>query len=179
MTARGAGRSNKASARQARPERRKARAPAASGGVIDIAWDGVRRSVTDARVREAADLARRHGRAPQLSLSIVFVTDEALARMHGVHLADPTPTDVITFDLTDEIGGVSGELYVSAERARIVARRRKVVLQRELLLYVVHGVLHLCGFDDHAPADRKRMRAAENAVMKRLGFEPDRLPHDD
>lgn len=179
MTARTPRRSPRRTPQPSRPARAPARPRKDSRAPIDIAWDGVRRRVTDERVREAARAARRHGRRTDLALSIVFVTDKALARMHGRHLADPSPTDVITFDLGDDIDGALGELYVSADRARIVARRRKVALRRELLLYVVHGVLHLCGFDDSRPSDRARMRTAESTVLKRLGFVPDQLPHDE
>lgn len=159
--------------KSARGSARPARAP------ISIVWDGVRRFVPDGLVRRAVRAAREHGGRPELAASIVFVTDRALARMHARHLGDASFTDVITFDLSDEVGGPLLELYASAERARSVARRRSVASRRELLLYVVHGVLHLCGFDDHSRADRARMRRAETAVLSRLGFAVDRAPHDE
>lgn len=145
---------------------------------IAVAWDGVRRFVPDAAVRRAVTAARVFGGRPDLAASIVFVTDRALARMHARHLRDASRTDVITFDLSDEVSGPLVEVYASAERARAVAALRKVAPRRELLLYVVHGVLHLCGHDDHARADRARMRRAERVVLSRLGFAPDPAPHD-
>ena len=99
--------------------------------------------------------------------------------MHAEHLDDPTPTDVITFDLGEEGGGPVGELYVSVDRAREVAGRRGVSVARELTLYVVHGALHLCGYDDHEEADRSRMREAEGVVLRELGFEDDPGAHDE
>jgi probable rRNA maturation factor len=63
---------------------------------------------------------------------------------------------------------------VSVERARVEARRRDLSPERELALYVVHGCLHLCGFDDRAPRPRARMRAAERAVLARLGYAAER-----
>jgi probable rRNA maturation factor len=139
----------------------------------------VRRFVPDTAVRRAVRAAREHGRRPELAAGIVFVTDRALARMHARHLGDGSRTDVITFDLSDDVDGPLVEVYASAERARAVAARRAVSAQRELLLYVVHGVLHLCGFDDHSAADRARMRRAETAVLTRLGFAADPAPHDE
>jgi len=53
-----------------------------------------------------------------------------------------------------------------------------VSFERELVLYVVHGALHLCGFDDHDPDERAAMRAAERSVMGRLGYPEDLAPHD-
>jgi probable rRNA maturation factor len=104
----------------------------------------------------------------------VFVSDAELARLHAEHLDDPSPTDVMAFDLGEEGGGPAGEVYVSVERARAVARERELAPEAELLLYVVHGCLHLCGHDDHEPRARARMRAAERAVLTRLGSAPRR-----
>lgn len=122
------------------------------------------------RVVRAAASAGRRGSA---SWSIVFVSDRELARMHGRWLDDASPTDVITFDLGDELAGPAGELYVSVERARKVAAANGGSAARELALYLVHGVLHLCGHDDHRPRERLRMRRAERRVLASLGFAPE------
>lgn len=148
-------------------------------GAIEVAWDvDGERPLTDADVRRAAAAALEHGGRPGIGLGVVFVADERLAAMHAEHLDDPSPTDVITFDLGEDDAGPAGELYVSVDRARAVAAARGVEPARELALYVVHGALHLCGFDDHAPRERAAMRVAERDVMARLGFPPDDAPHD-
>ncbi|MBI5431582.1 MAG: rRNA maturation RNase YbeY [Planctomycetes bacterium] len=102
--------------------------------------------------------------------SVVFVSDLELARLHAEWLDDPTVTDVITFDLGDEPGGPVGELFVSVDRARAIAAERGGSEARELALYVVHGVLHLCGHDDHADGARRRMRREERRVLAELGY---------
>jgi probable rRNA maturation factor len=107
--------------------------------------------------------------APRRELSIVFVDDDELAALHAVWLDDPSETDVITFDLGDDDSGPAGELYVSVERALAVANARGLDPLRELMLYVVHGSLHLCGFDDRDPRERRAMRAAERRAFKKLG----------
>lgn len=145
---------------------------------IAIHWDGVTRFAPDAEVRRAARAARKLGRREDLGLSVVFVSDARLARLHAQHLGDPARTDVITFDLEDDLGGPGGEIYASAPCARRTARARRVSARRELCLYVVHGVLHLCGHDDHLRADRERMRTAEARVMRALGWRDDPNPHD-
>ena len=63
-----------------------------------------------------------------------------------------------------------GELVVSAERAAAIARRAGVDPQAELALYVVHGLLHLCGYDDQAPADADAMRRREGEILAREGL---------
>lgn len=138
---------------------------------IAIAWTSRHRrprGLSDARIRRAAELALEHGERAGGGLSIVFVDDPELAAMHAEWLDDPTPTDVISFDLGAGDGGPIGELYVSTERARAVASRRGLDVVREHLLYVVHGALHLCGHDDHEPRERARMRRAERSVLARL-----------
>lgn len=138
---------------------------------VEVHWTvGGRRLLTRRECARLVTAALRHGRRRGGRISLVFVGDRALTRMHAERLGDPTPTDVITFDLGARAGAVEGELYVSVERARAVARAERVSARRELALYVVHGCLHLAGFDDRVPAARRRMIAAERAVLAPLGF---------
>lgn len=126
--------------------------------------------------------ALEHGGEPGLRVDVVFVDDAELARLHGQFLGDPGRTDVITFDLRGEgppeQHGPDAEIYVSVERAREVADLRDVAVVREQALYVVHGALHLVGFDDHEPEERAAMRAAERAVMMSLGYSEDLGEHE-
>ena len=146
--------------------------------MTSVSWDLADRPVADDEVRRAVAAALELGGRPGTELSVVFVDDATLAELHARHLGDPTPTDVLSFDLGSGGGGPEGELYVSVERAREVAGRRGQPVARELLLYVVHGVLHLCGHDDHDEEGRRRMRAAEARVLRSLGHADDPLPHD-
>ncbi len=145
-----------------------ARAKAPVHGTVRVLRDFPGRVPSDASIQAAVRAALEHGRRVGIDVDVILVGDRALAELHERFLDDPTPTDVITFDLDDAFGGAAAELYVSMERARAVARRRGIDARRELLLYVVHGALHLCGFDDHAPRERARMRAAERAVLARI-----------
>ena len=129
-------------------------------------------------VERVVEAALQHGGRAGIEIEVVFVDDDTLTEIHARFLGDPTPTDVITFDLGEEEHGAAGELYVSVDCARREAEERGVELQRELALYLVHGALHLCGFDDHEPADRAAMRAAERAVMRALDYPEDSSPHD-
>lgn len=117
---------------------------------------------------------------PAGELSLVFLTDPALAKIHADFMDDPTATDVITFE-GDQAAGLAGEICVSADTAanyvgarldRARGRRPATPLQEkfaeELTLYVVHGWLHLCGYDDLQPAKKRRMRAAEKRCLTLL-----------
>lgn len=146
---------------------------------VDVAWRGVRPGLASAQVRAAVQAALATARRRLASVSVVFVGDREIARLHREWLADPTVTDVITFDLRGgEDAGCEAEIVVGAERARRVARERGVSPRRELLLYVVHGTLHLSGFDDHSPRERSAMRRAETRTLRALGWPDDPSPHD-
>ncbi|MBS0662081.1 MAG: rRNA maturation RNase YbeY [Verrucomicrobia bacterium] len=115
---------------------------------------------------------------PQAELSLVFLTDRDLARLHAEFLADPTVTDVITFEGNPALG-TAGEICVSADAARRQVRGGNTAgrdFATELTLYVVHGWLHLTGYDDLRPARKRVMRRAEARALRllagRLGSRP-------
>lgn len=112
----------------------------------------------------------------QAEIGILLVDDRRIAKLHADWFDDPTPTDVITFDLS--AGDVlSGDIAVSTETARRMARELGWTPRQEVAYYVVHGLLHLTGYDDHTPADRRAMRSRERAVMKAIGLPvPPRTP---
>jgi probable rRNA maturation factor len=123
---------------------------------------------------------------PLRELSLVFLTDAALAKLHADFLADPAATDVITF-AGDPAHGTAGEICISADAAlrhlRPLAPHRASsalrlppsafrisasALSAELTLYVIHGWLHLAGFDDLQPAKKRQMRRAEARALRLL-----------
>lgn len=105
---------------------------------------------------------------PDGELSISFLTDSALARLHADYLGDPSTTDVITFE-GDETLGHAGDICVSVDTALAYANRHSQPLADELMRYVVHGWLHLAGYDDLESKKKRRMRAAENRALAQLG----------
>ncbi|MBS0632055.1 MAG: rRNA maturation RNase YbeY [Verrucomicrobia bacterium] len=112
---------------------------------------------------------------PPGELSLVFLTDAAQTQLHADFLADPTPTDVITFE-GDPALGTAGEICVSADTAATYAKAHGRDFSTELLLYVVHGWLHLAGYDDLQPVKKRAMRRAESRAMKLLQAHSDCLP---
>lgn len=107
------------------------------------------------------------------SLSIGVIGDSAMRRFNREFHATDESTDVLSFDLSDD-REIEGEILVCAPYARREARARGLPWQTEIVLYVVHGLLHLCGEDDHVPADARRMRRIEREILGRLGLP---LPH--
>ncbi len=90
-------------------------------------------------------------------ISILFISDRRMALLHRRFLNQSGPTDVITFQ--------HGEIFISAETARRHARTFVNSLAREVRLYIVHGILHLHGFDDWSEADARKMKAAQEKIL--------------
>jgi probable rRNA maturation factor len=122
-----------------------------------------RRSLAAALDRLDAQARRFRGGCPRGTLSLAFLGDRALARLHGRFLGDPSATDVITFPGAGS--PAAGEICVSVEAAIRQAGRSAGRLSAELTLYVIHGWLHLAGYDDTTAAARRAMRRAEARAM--------------
>lgn len=104
-------------------------------------------------------------------ISIHFVTKEEITALHADYFNDPTLTDCITFPMdTDETTHYRhlGDIFVCPYQALLFAKKRGLDPYEETMLYVVHGLLHLNGFDDLDPKSRKIMKAKEKEVMKML-----------
>ena len=105
------------------------------------------------------------------SISIALVDNMTIHALNRTHLGHDWPTDVISFPLSPpEAPVLTGELVVSAEMACTTARELDVEPFAELSLYVIHGLLHLCGFDDHDDADIERMRQREDELLALTGL---------
>lgn len=107
---------------------------------------------------------RFQGGCPAGELSLAFLTDPALARIHADFLSDPTTTDVITFEGNASLKS-AGEICVSVDTALAYAKLHNRDFAEELTLYVVHGWLHLSGYDDLRPVKKRLMRIAEKRAM--------------
>ena len=111
-------------------------------------------------------------------VEIALVDDSTIADLNERYLKEPGPTDVITFPLVEDaesagpgsvpVGFVPslGEVVVSTETARRQAPEFLGDAKRETLLYVIHGVLHLLGYDDKNPATRARMEERQIEVLR-------------
>lgn len=104
------------------------------------------------------------------SISIAIVDQAAIHAINRTHLDHDWPTDVISFPLSaPEDEALSGELVVSAEMAAATAAEHGVDPVDELALYIVHGLLHLCGYDDQTEPDAARMRRREGELLAACG----------
>ncbi len=135
---------------------------------VDVAVDGVRSPLSRSRV---ADLARAVLRAEGVRdglLSIALVSNRRIAALNRKHLRRSRPTDVIAFGFTrrGKRGPVIGDVYIAPDVARASARDNGVPVRQELARLVIHGTLHVVGYD-HAEDDT-RMKSAMWRRQERL-----------
>ena len=97
------------------------------------------------------------GERREAVISVTFLGPARMTALNRDHLGHDRPTDVIAFGLAQPGGGVVGDVYVCRAVAEREARRRGIPLRQELVRLVVHGTLHVLGWDH--PADDSRMRA--------------------
>jgi probable rRNA maturation factor len=130
------------------------------------------------RMREVVRTVLEGESITKSEVSLAFVDNETIHALNKRYLDHDEPTDVLSFPLGEGKGGLSGELVIGAEVARDQAKHHGHDVQAELALYVVHGLLHLCGYDDRDPPDAALMRARERHYLGILGF-PDVSPRSD
>ncbi len=119
-------------------------------------------------LHDHADRALRELGA-QGELRAAIVGDDEMTTAHERHCNAPGTTDVITFDLSGDPAHLDADLLVCASEAARQAARRAHPVERELLLYIVHGALHCMGYDDHDEDDARRMHEREDEVLRAIG----------
>jgi probable rRNA maturation factor len=126
--------------------------------------------VDAARLKRAAESILRDAGVTEARLSIAVVDDPAIHQLNRQFLKHDEPTDVLSFLLERDGERLEGEIVVSAETAIRVAEGLDWSGGDELLLYVIHGTLHLVGHDDAAPAQRAAMQSREAHYLAEFGL---------
>jgi probable rRNA maturation factor len=98
------------------------------------------------------------------AIEIILIDRVVMARVHGDFLGDPTQTDVITFPY--------GEILVCPAVAREQSPGHGLAMEEEVLLYALHGLLHLAGYDDTTPALARRMARAQGRLLRQVLAQP-------
>jgi probable rRNA maturation factor len=124
----------------------------------------------------AVNVTMAHANVRQAKISVAVVDDPAIHELNRRYLQHDYPTDVLSFVLEDDPERLEGEIVLSRDTAAVCAAEAGWPLAHELLLYVVHGALHIAGYRDKSPADAVKMRTAEAAVLDQLGVA--RSPQD-
>ena len=148
---------------------------------IAIARVGGHAQVSDERLMAAIRATLRRHQAFRGRISVALVDDAHITRLNEIHLKHQGPTDVLAYDLRDRAGEellfssdgeIDGEIVVSVDSAAREAEARGHDVDLELALYVVHGTLHLLGYDDRTQEEATRMHDLEDEILVSLGLGP-------
>lgn len=97
------------------------------------------------------------------SLNIIFCDDEYLLKINQNYLNHDTYTDIITFNYSS--AKIEGEIYISSDRLLENAKKRKISYNIETVRLIIHGVLHLCGYEDKTKSSKLNMTKKENIYL--------------
>jgi len=98
-------------------------------------------------------------------LNYIFCSDDYLLQINRQYLNHDTYTDIITFDNSEKEGSIVGDIFISIDRIRENAAKFKVTDADELHRVIIHGALHLLGYGDKNPADKKKMTEKEDFYL--------------
>lgn len=121
-------------------------------------------NIDEQAIKKLGNIAREEG-LKEDEINIVLCTDEFLLEMNKTYLRHDYYTDVITFDQSEGDEEISGDVYISPDQVRRNAEEYGVGFDTELLRVMIHGVLHLVGYDDRSDEERAQMRKKENHYM--------------
>jgi len=103
-------------------------------------------------------------------ISFILCSDDYLHQINLTYLDHDTLTDIITFDHSEDEQKIEGDIFISVERTTENAQKFKVPAEDELHRVIIHGILHLCGYLDKKPADKKQMTDKENEYLVKRNF---------
>ena len=104
------------------------------------------------------------------SLYINLVDNNTIRKINNEYLKHNYSTDIITFNYAGDNITIDAEIFISVEEAKLNARKYKVSLSNELIRLIIHGILHLTGYDDNNAKDRIKMKKKENNLLNKYNF---------
>ena len=125
------------------------------------------------KVTRCAEFVLKAMGEDNIELSLLFVNDSYIKKLNWKYRNVNSKTDVLAFSMREGEGlsrgsPILGDVVISTETAKREATKRKVSIQEEICLYLVHGILHLLGYDDRKPGDRKKMEAKEEELLEAM-----------
>jgi probable rRNA maturation factor len=145
-------------------------------GKVSIATPQETVPIDRGRMREIVRAVLDGEGVADAEISLAFVDNLTIHQLNQRYLQHDEPTDVLSFPLSDPgAKRLAGELVIGAEVAKTQSEIRGHDVQAELALYVIHGLLHLCGYDDKSESAAKEIRERERHYLGKLGL-PDIAP---
>ena len=135
---------------------------------IEINDRAVRSTAITECIEQAVNIVLTEAGIASAEISIAVVDDATIWKLNREFLKHDYPTDALSFVLSHDEQGLSGEIVVSAETAAREAAEHDWPVDSELLLYVVHGALHLVRYEDSTQDQRREMRSRERQILMQL-----------
>ena len=118
-------------------------------------------------VKEITELILKDKCIKNAHLSFVFCSDDLLSKLKKRYFGVNQLTDVITFDLSEKTENLlEAEIYINLKRARINAKKYNQTFNDEVARLIIHGLLHLLGFNDQTFGDKVKMKKSEDQYLK-------------
>ncbi len=137
-----------------------------------IECDPVLESPIDNIVKEITDYILKNNDISAAEITIVFGQDRLLNKLKKLYFYKDEFTDVIAFRLNEYSNNyVEGEIYISLPRAKINAKKYKDPYNKEIARLIIHGILHLLGFEDKSKAKKVEMTEMEELYLKQVNWE--------
>jgi len=137
-----------------------------------IECDPVLESPIDNIVKEITDYILKNNDISAAEITIVFGQDRLLNKLKKLYFYKDEFTDVIAFRLNEYSNNyVEGEIYISLPRAKINAKKYKDPYNKEIARLIIHGTLHLLGFEDKSKAKKVEMTEMEELYLKQVNWE--------
>jgi probable rRNA maturation factor len=141
----------------------------AKPGNIQFFPEGVRFDLKEKRrIRQWIIQAIENEKHRLGALNFIFTSDDILSELNQQYLGHTTLTDIITFDLAENKNKLEGDVYISIDRAKENAGHFKEPFEKEIKRLIIHGVLHLVGYQDKTKDEKAGMRAREEYYLSLL-----------
>lgn len=144
---------------------------------VDLANEQSTHPIDEDLLRRAVEVVLAGEQIAHASISIAVVDDGTIHQLNRAYLSHDYATDVLSFNLNEPNEPLEGEVVVSAEMAARKSVEYGWTMMDELLLYVIHGTLHLVGYDDASESERNAMKTQETKYLATLGRSEQRDAH--
>ena len=104
------------------------------------------------------------------SLEINFISGDEIHLLNKTHLKHDYTTDIITFNYSSDKMLIDGEIFISTDDARLNAKKYKTTLNEEITRLIIHGILHILGYDDQITSEKNIMKRMENKLLSTFKF---------
>jgi rRNA maturation RNase YbeY len=133
---------------------------------IDISFPKIKRKELTAWIKNVIE----ENNKKTGNITFIFCSDKEILRLNKKYLKHNYYTDIITFDYSPSLILLSADLFISLETVKSNSEKFKTDYYEELYRVMIHGILHLCGYEDSMPENEKNMRELENKYLEIIKY---------